>query len=449
MYKMSNKLRLSAIILMVVGVLGIAYGFIQAPSSKAEAKEILEHKAEHSDSHAEETSTLGTVEHNTQVGEHADEAHAEEAHDDEHLEHAYHQMQNRPWSAVFVPMLFFFLIAVGALVFYAVQNVSQAGWSPLLFRVMQGISNYMLPGAILIYLFLILSSLHLNHLFVWMDPETVAHDEVIQEKTPYLNIPFFLIRSAIILFAWVWFRKILVRNSIKQDKELNLNLYKKNLKLSIAFLLTFIITEAVVSWDWIMSIDTHWFSTLFGWFVFASMFVSAITTIALVSIYLKSKGLLEQVNDSHIHDLAKFMFGFSIFWTYLWFSQFMLIWYANMPEEAVYFVSRLENYKLMFFGVVAINFIGPVLILMNSDFKRINWIVVLTGVLILLGHYFNFFLLIMPGTVGESWGLGIPEIGSLLFFAGLFLLFVFRGISKLPLVAKHLPFLKESQQYHY
>ncbi len=444
MYKMSNKLRLSAIIFMVVGILGMAYGFLQAPSSKAEAKEIIEQKAAHGDSHGEHSNTHEASSHNPH-----DNTHAGEAHGDEHLEHAYHQMQNRPWSAVFVPMVFFFLIAVGALVFFAIQNVSQAGWSPVLFRVMQGISNYMLPGAILIFLFLILSSLHLNHLYVWMDPETVAHDEVIQEKTAYLNIPFFLIRSGIILAAWLLFRHLLVKNSVKQDDELNLSLYKKNLKLSIAFLVVFIVTEAVISWDWMMSIDTHWFSTLYGWFVFASMFVSAITTIALVSIYLKSRGYLEQVNDSHIHDLAKFMFGLSIFWTYLWFSQFMLIWYANMPEEAVYFVSRIENYKLMFFGIVAINFIGPLLILMNSDFKRINWIVVLTGILILVGHYFNFFLLIMPGTVGESWAVGIPEIGSLLFFAGLFVFFVFKGISKLPLVAKHSPFLKESQQYHY
>ena len=127
----------------------------------------------------------------------------------------------------------------------------------------------------------------------------------------------------------------------------------------------------------------------------------------------------------------------------------MLIWYANMPEEAVYFVSRIEDYNLMFFGIVAINFIGPLLILMNSDFKRINWLVVLTGILILVGHYFNFFLLIMPGTVGNSWSVGIPEIGSVLFFAGLFIYFVFKGISKLPLVPKHSPFLKESQHFHY
>ena len=438
MYKMSNKLRLFSFILMIVGILGIGYGFLQAPSSEAEAKEMLASHSDHGDGHGEEATTA-----------HSEEGAHDEAHDAEHVEHAYHQMANRPWSAFMVPMLFFFLISVGALVFYAIQNVAQAGWSPLLFRVMQGISNYMLPGAILVFLFGLLSTLHLNHIFVWMDPETVAHDEVIQLKTPYLNIVFFLIRSAVILGAWLFFRHKLVSNSVKQDEELNLSLYKKNIKLSIAFLLIFIFSEAVLSWDYIMSIDPHWYSTLFPWFVFASLFVSAITTIALVSIYLKSRGYLEAVNNSHIHDLAKFMFGLSIFWTYLWFSQFMLIWYANMPEEVVYFVSRLENYKLMFFGTVVINFIAPLLILMNSDFKRVNWIVVLTGILLLLGHYFNFFLLIMPGTVGESWGLGIPEIGSLLFFAGLFLFFVFKGISKLPLVPKHSPFLKESRNYHY
>jgi hypothetical protein len=329
------------------------------------------------------------------------------------------------------------------------QNVSQAGWSPLLFRVMQGISNYMVPGAIIIYVFMLLSAFHFNHLYVWMDEATVATDEVIQLKTAYLNVPFFILRMTIILGGWMLFRYFLVRNEVKQDEALNMPLYKKNLKISIAFLLIFIFSEAVLVWDFIMSLDPHWYSTLFAWFVFASMFVSAITTIAIVSIYLKSKGLLEFVNDSHIHDLAKFMFGLSIFWTYLWFSQFMLIWYANMPEESVYFVSRIENYKLMFFATLAINFICPLLILMNSDYKRVNFLVVLTGILILVGHYFNFFLLIMPGTVGESWAIGIPEIGSVLFFAGLFIWFVFSGISKLPLVPKNSPFLKESKQFQY
>ena len=114
-----------------------------------------------------------------------------------------------------------------------------------------------------------------------------------------------------------------------------------------------------MSWDWIMSIDPHWFSTLFGWYVFASMFVSGITMIALVTIYLKSQGYLEKVNDNHMHDLAKFMFGVSVFWAYLWFSQFMLIWYANIPEEVVYFVARIQDYSLPFWGMIVTNLIFP------------------------------------------------------------------------------------------
>lgn len=434
MYKMSSTLRLTAIVLVVIGILGIAYGFLSAPSNAEEAMELVAHGSH--DGHGDHSSQTA---HDHSSGEH----------DAEHAEHVFHQLANRPWSAFMVPMLFFFLISVGALVFFAIQNVSQAGWSPILFRVMQGISNYMLPGAIIIYIFMVLSALHFNHLYIWMDSAVVEHDAVIQLKTAYLNVPFFLIRMTIILGGWILFRTILVKNSLKQDESLNMRLYKKNLKISIAFLLIFIFSEAVLVWDFIMSLDPHWYSTLFAWFVFASMFVSAITTIAMVTIYLKSKGLLQNVNDSHIHDLAKFMFGISIFWTYLWFSQFMLIWYANMPEEAVYFVSRIENYNLMFFGTLAINFICPLLILMNSDFKRINFIIVFTGVLILIGHYFNFFMLVMPGTVGESWSIGIPEISSVLFFAGLFIWFIFSGISKLPLVPKNSPFLKESKHFHY
>ena len=204
-----------------------------------------------------------------------------------------------------------------------------------------------------------------------------------------------------------------------------------------------------MSWDWIMSFDPHWFSTLFGWYVFAGMMVCAVTVIALVTIVLKSQGYLEYVNDSHIHDLAKFMFGFSIFWTYLWFSQFMLIWYADMPEEVTYFVTRIEDYKIPFFGMLAMNFIFPVLLLMNSDYKRMNWFVVMTGIVILLGHYVDVFNMVMPATVGTSWFIGLPEIGSMLFFFGLFVLVVFTALTKAPLLAKNNPLIKESKHFHY
>jgi Ni/Fe-hydrogenase subunit HybB-like protein len=179
------------------------------------------------------------------------------------------------------------------------------------------------------------------------------------------------------------------------------------------------------------------------------MFVSGITTIALIAIYLKSKGYLEKVNDSHIHDLGKFMFGISIFWTYLWFSQFMLIWYSNIPEEVTYFITRIEDYNLPFFGMLVMNFIFPLLILMNSDYKRLNYFIVMAGIVILLGHYIDVFNMIMPSAVGDQWFIGVPEIGGFLFFFGLFLLVVFKEISKAPLHAAGDPYMGESERFHY
>lgn len=204
-----------------------------------------------------------------------------------------------------------------------------------------------------------------------------------------------------------------------------------------------------MSWDWIMSIDPHWFSTLFGWYVFASMFVSGITMIALITIYLKSQGYLEKVNDNHMHDLAKFMFGVSVFWAYLWFSQFMLIWYANIPEEVVYFVARIQDYSLPFWGMIVTNLIFPFLVLMNSDYKRVNWLIVMTGIVILFGHYLDFYNMIMPGTVGDQWFIGVPEIGGILFFGGLFIYVVFKTLTKASLEPSGDPLFKESEKFVY
>jgi hypothetical protein len=379
------------------------------------------------------------------AGEHATAA----THDAEHDEHVLHQLQNRPWSALYVAAFFFFMIALGVLAFYAVQRASQAGWSPLLFRVMEGITAYLVPGGIIVFVILVLSVLHMNHMFPWMDAEVVADDKLLQNKAGYLNPTFFLIRAAVFLGGWILYREYSRKFSLAQDEADDNSNFKKNFRISAAFLVFYLISESIMSWDWIMSVDPHWFSTLFGWYVFASMFVSGITVIAMVSIYLKSKGYLPDVNDSHIHDLAKFMFGISIFWTYLWFGQFMLIWYANIPEEVTYFVTRIEDYKLPFFGMVAMNFVFPLLLLMNSDYKRVNWFVIMTGIVILSGHYLDVFNMIMPATVGDQWYIGIPEIGGILFFAGLFIFWVFRTLEKAPLQPKGNPYLEESRQFHY
>lgn len=497
MYTFSNKLKTFAFVLMALGLLGIAYGFLTAPKTTADVEKILaesHHDGHHAaapahDAHAvaapaeahheaakAEThevvanDSVKAVEKDTTkaevvpvVEENHHDAHAAKADTHEadvhkeheaHLEHVLHQLQNKPWAALYVACIFFLLISVGVLAFYAIQWAAQAGWSPVLFRVMEGITAYLLPGSIIFFLLLVLSGMHMNHLFTWMaegvtDPKSENYDAIIAGKSGFLNVPFFLIRALVFLAGWNIYRYFSRKNSLAQDNASDDSFYKKNFKMAAGFLAFFIVSESIASWDWIMSVDPHWYSTLFGWYVFASFFVSGITTIAFVTLYLKSKGYLEYVNTSHIHDLAKFMFGISVFWTYLWFSQFMLMWYSNIPEEVTYFVTRIENYNLPFFGMVVLNFVLPILILINTDFKRLTWIVVMAGIIILTGHYIDFFNMIMPATVGDQWFIGVSEISSLLFFFGLFIFVVFTALTKAPLLAKRNPLIEESKHFHY
>jgi len=434
MFTFSNKLKTFSFILMIAGLLGIGYGFMSVPNTIQDVETLL------SAGHHE-----GVAHHEDHAKHDAKLAVAHEA----HLHHVLTQMQNKPWSALYVACLFTMLIAAGALAFYAIQQVAQAGWSPVLFRVMQGITAYLLPSSIIFIILLMLSGLHFNHLFNWLDPEVMKHDELLQGKSGYLNFPFWIIRAFIILAGWNLYRYFSRKNCIEQDQSNDNSFYKKNFKLSAAFLVFFIVSESIMAWDWIMSVDAHWFSTLFGWYVFASFFVSGITTISMVTLYLKSQGYLEFVNTSHIHDLSKFMFGISVFWTYLWFSQFMLIWYSNIPEEVTYFVTRIEKYNITFFGAFVLNFIFPFLVLINTDFKRISWIIVMAGIVILFGHYVDFYNMIMPGTVGEQWFMGVSEFGALAFFVGLFIYVVFTALTKAPLLPKRNPFIEESKHFHY
>ena len=443
MYTISNRLKIFSISLIILGALGWSYSYVNSHKSLEEVKEILAYESSHGDSHGDshEVTNHGS--------ESNDDSHSELSHhsnEDIHAEHVMHQIHNRPYAALYVAAFFFMMIALGVLAFYAIQYASQAGWSPVLYRVMEAITYYLLPGALIVLLIAIIGD---KHIFIWMDPEVVAHDEIIQGKSSWLNKPWFIVRALIFIGGWSLYRYFSRKFSLAQDNDSGNKYFKLNFRISAAFLVFFIYTESMMSWDWIMSVDPHWFSTLFGWYLLASMLVSGITVIALITIYLKSKGHLDVVNDSHLHDLAKFMFGFSVFWTYLWFSQFMLIWYANIPQEVTYYITRIEDYTIPFFGMIIMNFIFPFLVLINSDYKRIPWFIVMAGIVILIGHYVDVFNMIMPATVIDRWYFGLPEISALALFSGLFLLIVFYSLSKAPLLVKGNPYIKESENFHY
>ncbi|MAU25478.1 MAG: quinol:cytochrome C oxidoreductase [Flavobacteriales bacterium] len=439
MYKISNGIKIFSFTLILLGGIGWGYSYMESHKTIDQVKEMLMHESSHGSSHSDQTEHMEQINedhHNSQ----------ESSHNDEHAEHVMHQIHNRPYAALYVAAFFFMMISLGALAFYAIQYASQSGWSPVLFRVMQAITYYLLPGALIVLAIAFFAD---KHLFIWMDPDVVAHDKLIQAKAGWLNKTAFLIRGLIFIGGWSLYRYFSRKFSLAQDLANDNKNFKRNFQISAGFLVFYIYTESMMSWDWVMSVDPHWFSTLFGWYVFASMVVSGITTIALMTIYLKSKGYMKFVNDSHLHDLAKYMFGFSVFWAYLWFSQFMLIWYANIPEEVTYFVTRIEDYTIPFFTMFALNFIFPFLVLMNSDYKRIPWFIVMAGMIILVGHYMDVYNMIMPATVGDRWGFGLPEISALALFSGLFIILVFYSLSKAPLLAKGNPFIKESENFHY
>ena len=204
MYTFTNKLRNFSISLMVIGFLGLVYGFLTVPDTVEEASAMVadvHHGEDHGEGHDGVTQNDYRKEHKADLNEaeHHDSASVPRAEhgEDHHGEHLLHQLQNKPWAALYVAAFFFMMIALGTLAFYAINRAAQAGWSPALFRIMEGITAYLLPGALIVFVILVLSGMHFNHLFIWMDPEVVAHDKLIQGKVGFLNVPGFLIRALV------------------------------------------------------------------------------------------------------------------------------------------------------------------------------------------------------------------------------------------------------------
>lgn len=359
----------------------------------------------------------------------------------------------RVWTSILISGFFFFGIGLIGTFFLAVQYAAEAAWAVSLKRVMEGIAAYMPIGAITLIIVFIAGSLHWHHIYHWMDPELYDtasdhYDEIIAHKRPYLNLPFWWARALLFLGVYTWFTYIFRKRSLQEDIESSRAFHFKNVTLAAIFLVFFGYTSVVFSWDWIMSIETHWFSTIFGWYIFSGMWISGMVMMTLLILYLKSKGLLEFVNDSHIHDMGKWVFGVSFLWTYLFFCQFMLYWYSNIPEEVTFFQARIEDYTWTFWGTLIINFVFPMLLLMSKDAKRNAGFLAFVGVIIFFGHWLDVYMIVTPGTMGKHGVVGLVEIGTFLGFLGLFLFVVLGALSKRPLLVKNHPMLEESLHHH-
>jgi hypothetical protein len=291
-------------------------------------------------------------------------------------------------------------------------------------------------------------------IYHWAAPDDKL-DEILKHKSGFLNKTFFTVWTVLTITLWSLIGKKIRNLSLSTDeKKMSVEEGKKfqwsNTVWSALFLLVFALTVmSTIPWLWLMSIDAHWYSTMYSWYTFASTFVSGVALIALFVIYLKNKGYLEYTNEEHLHDIGKFMFAFSVFWCYLWFSQYMLIWYSNQPEETKYFEPRVEGpYRGIFFLNIIINFIAPLLLLMKRGAKRNYTTMTILAVMIIFGHWLDFFQMVHPANSKDHVPLMLYDLGVGLGFVGLIMLLVGRTLSKHPLVPKNHPFFKESVIHH-
>lgn len=386
----------------------------------------------------------------------------------DHTDH--HQ---RTWANLLVNGFFFLGISLGALFFFALQNATETAWTVLVKRIYEGIMSFIPIGAVVMVVVLAAGSLHIHHLYHWMDsslyhPYMVGEGEsaqyvdevvegavanpnfdgIIAGKKAFLNQPFFWVRSLLYLGVFIFFARWFRQQSLQMDKETGDSLVKRmllNYRRSALFLVFFAVFSSTLAWDWLMSIDTHWFSTLFGWYVFSGMWVSAMVTAVILALYLKRKGYLPQVNNSHIHDMGKWVFATSFLWSYLYFSQFMLIWYSNIPEEVTYFQSRIDHHPALLWGTFFINFAIPMVMLMSRDAKRNPRFLIGVGAVIFIGHWLDMNLIVMPGALGHHFhGIGLLEVGMFLLFLGVFIHTVLKALTKAPLTPVNHPYLDES-----
>ncbi len=348
--------------------------------------------------------------------------------------------------------VYFLGISVVGIFFMSYNYVAKAGWQASIKRVAEAFPSFIIvPAVILLALYLIPGTRHI--IFHWTHdgittPGSDNYDPIIAGKTWYLNHGFFLARLVAYFVVWYFLWTQIRKYSLLEDENNDIYYYTKSRSYAKMFLIFFAVTSSTAAWDLSMSIDVHWFSTMFGWYHLASWHVAGLAAIMLTILTLQKNGYLKAVNDSVIHDLAKLMFGFSVFWTYVWFSQYLLIFYANLPEETIYFRERISGYGGRYFAPFIINlllnFAFPFLILMARGSKRNYTFLRLACFSILVGHWFDFYQMQMPGIAKEQGAIGLIEWGTTLTFASLFIYFVSYQLSKANLYPKNHPFLEES-----
>jgi hypothetical protein len=364
--------------------------------------------------------------------------------------------QARFWASLLQNSVYFLLITNIAMFFICATTLAWGGWQMSFRRVTEAIS-VCVPVLGIISAVILLSIVFSNNheIYHWTDTEHVKHDEALLHKAPFLNKTFFTIWTLLTVVLWSLLGRKMRQISRSSDgkhftvEEGRRYMWKNTVWAAIYIVFFALTMMSSLPWLWLMSIDAHWYSTMYSWYTFGSSFVGGLCLIVLFVVYLKNSGYLEFTNEEHMHDLGKFIFAFSIFWTYLWFSQYMLIWYANIPEETVYFKPRQQGvYRGIFLLNLIINFLAPILLLMKRDAKRNYGTMTMMAVLLIFGHWLDFYQMVFPGPSQDHVPMILYDFGIALGFIGLIMFVTARALTKAPLMAKNHPLFKESIIHH-
>ena len=357
----------------------------------------------------------------------------------------------RTWANYLINNYYFFSIAMGGIFFLVIQYISQSGWSSGFIRVPEAMSTY-IPFAGVFFLLLYFG---MHDIYHWTHEEAVSGDALLQHKAAFLNIPFFFIRMIIYFALWIILIRILRKLSLKGDQldpgdmDGIISLFNKSELYSKILIFILAITFSISAIDCIMSIDVHWYSTIFALKNLIAAFLHGVSILILIVFILYRRGYFPFLNKFHLHDFARYLFMLSVVWGYFWFAQFMIIWYANIPEETVYYFVRWQGgWQVLFFLEIAINWAIPFMVLLPMKTSRNMSVITLVIFCLIIGQYIDLFVQVIPGTTGIL-KFGWTEIGCFLGYAGLFAFIIAASLSKLKIYPPNHPYLEESLNHHF